>query len=595
MLGIILLAGWCALAAVPGEGAAPPRGIAARAEVPGSDVQDVVYFGDPRPILLRLHVRIDGKPYQVVWEEFIDKLFRYLDSKNRGYLTREDVERIPPVQTLFNVTFFSQGGPRITMAALNTNKDGKVSREELADFYRRNGAAPFQFGSGGVSPRGVQVFTASTGMGQPSVDEINERLFGLLDTRKNGKLSRKELEAGPAILAKLDADDDEMISVAEIVPRSGDTDGYAVAFAPALSPSMTGNGVFNLVTSKRPDPAVARQLIQRYGDKKTGSKKLTRKAIGLDEEAFKALDADGDGELDLEELARFVHRAPDLELTIHLNNKPAGKTGVEKVKVPARSSLSPRLRTEKNGLVSLDLGIVRIDFGTSKEQDMGFRFPVRQQYLAQFSMADRDNNGYLDEKEAMQSPFFRNTFKLMDRDGDGKLYKKEVLAFLDAMEKLQKQAMASIVSLKVSDQGRGLFDLLDTDRDGRLSVRELRQLPKLLDRLDRDRKGYLSRTDIPRNYRVDLVQGPSYTDGFGNRFVVRLARVTQPKRAVKPTKGPLWFRKMDRNRDGDVSRREFLGTDEEFRRIDTDGDGLISVEEAEAYDKLMRKKGAAKK
>jgi hypothetical protein len=46
---------------------------------------------------------------------------------------------------------------------------------------------------------------------------------------------------------------------------------------------------------------------------------------------------------------------------------------------------------------------------------------------------------------------------------------------------------------------------------------------------------------------------------------------------------------MDRNGDGDVSRREFLGTDEEFKRIDTDGDGLISVEEAEKYDALMRK------
>ena len=46
---------------------------------------------------------------------------------------------------------------------------------------------------------------------------------------------------------------------------------------------------------------------------------------------------------------------------------------------------------------------------------------------------------------------------------------------------------------------------------------------------------------------------------------------------------------MDRNRDGDVSRREFLGTDEEFRRIDTDGDGLISALEAQRADKLFRK------
>jgi hypothetical protein len=47
---------------------------------------------------------------------------------------------------------------------------------------------------------------------------------------------------------------------------------------------------------------------------------------------------------------------------------------------------------------------------------------------------------------------------------------------------------------------------------------------------------------------------------------------------------------MDRNRDGDVSRKEWLGTEETFKEIDTDGDGLISVEEAEAYDRKKRAK-----
>jgi Ca2+-binding EF-hand superfamily protein len=50
----------------------------------------------------------------------------------------------------------------------------------------------------------------------------------------------------------------------------------------------------------------------------------------------------------------------------------------------------------------------------------------------------------------------------------------------------------------------------------------------------------------------------------------------------------MWFRKMDRNADGDVSRSEFLGTKAEFDAIDTDKDGLISLEEAEAYDKQNR-------
>jgi hypothetical protein len=57
-----------------------------------------------------------------------------------------------------------------------------------------------------------------------------------------------------------------------------------------------------------------------------------------------------------------------------------------------------------------------------------------------------------------------------------------------------------------------------------------------------------------------------------------------------PAAGPDWFRKMDRNRDGDVSRAEFLGSDELFRRIDTDGDGLISAAEASRYDALHRKR-----
>src|SRR5262249_36616461 len=80
--------------------------------------------------------------------------------------------------------------------------------------------------------------------------------------------------------------------------------------------------------------------------------------------------------------------------------------------------------------------------------------------------------------------------------------------------------------------------------------------------------------------------GPAARGGFAGEVVVvsRLTGMPQPA-PQGPRRGPLWFQKMDTNRDGDLSRREFLGTDEDFRRIDTDGDGLISVEEAERYDK----------
>jgi hypothetical protein len=38
---------------------------------------------------------------------------------------------------------------------------------------------------------------------------------------------------------------------------------------------------------------------------------------------------------------------------------------------------------------------------------------------------------------------------------------------------------------------------------------------------------------------------------------------------------------MDRNGDGDLSRGEFLGTAEQFGRMDADGDGLVSAREAQ--------------
>ena len=67
----------------------------------------------------------------------------------------------------------------------------------------------------------------------------------------------------------------------------------------------------------------------------------------------------------------------------------------------------------------------------------------------------------------------------------------------------------------------------------------------------------------------------------------RLGRSAGPQVAPR---GPLWFRKMDRNGDGDVSRKEWLGTPEQFDAIDTDRDGLISADEAEAYDARVRKR-----
>jgi Ca2+-binding EF-hand superfamily protein len=49
--------------------------------------------------------------------------------------------------------------------------------------------------------------------------------------------------------------------------------------------------------------------------------------------------------------------------------------------------------------------------------------------------------------------------------------------------------------------------------------------------------------------------------------------------------GPEWFVRMDRNKDGDLTRNEFPGTDEQFDRLNADGDEFVSAEEASEYDR----------
>jgi Ca2+-binding EF-hand superfamily protein len=589
----LALAGALAAAGPPPATPAAPPGAA-----PADDAEDFVYLGEGRPVLVRLHPEVDGRPLRAVWEDFVGQVFKYADADGDGVLSRAEAERAPPPAVLLGGGF-PGNIPLPTFDALDSDKNGKVTRAELAAYYRRSGAGPFHFRAGGADAMDgragrVRIVGAGGSGPRPSADALNEALFKLLDADGDGKLSAAELAAAPAALAKLDADDDEMVSARELLgePAPPADGALAVAFVADGAPGPDPASPFVAAARGRPDKALAQRLLARYAPKgaKGPARKLTAKDIGLSAGAFAALDADGDGALDAEELARFAERPADFEFRVRLGKRAGGRPVFEPVDAAGRPAAPAGLTTTPDGHAVLDLlGVTRIEFGTGGETaGMTFKVSSRQQYLSQFKAADRDNNGYLDRSEAMQSPFFRNTFKLMDRDGDGKLFEKELVAYLDKVEVLQEAAQKSCVSLTVADQGRGLFDVLDTNRDGRLGVRELRQAGKLLARLDRDGDGKISRNEIPRSYQVNLRQGAS--GNFGGDFVVAFAPgggMQEPPRP-EPSAGPLWFRKMDRNRDGDVSRREFLGSDEEFRRLDLDGDGLISLEEAVQADRALR-------
>jgi Ca2+-binding EF-hand superfamily protein len=566
------------------------------------DIQDFVYLTNDRPLLIRAHIRVDGKSYREIWNAYVDRVMKFLDTDGDGVLSKKELERMPPIQFLTGGNLFAGETVKGRRPAdsITPNKEGKVTREELAAFLRKNGAAPFQFQTGdeGVGVYGARVI--NLGGPQPvSADALNEAIFALLDTNHDGKLSKEELAAAPSLFATKDVNDDEMITPQELVPNQVTANPYAVKAAYLKGARPVDRSPIVIINAGESGAALASRLLDRYGGKNGGAakRKLTAKDLGMDQETFSRLDADKDGGLDAEELAQFARRAPDVELTFRIGKKGDKDADVDAT-AQAGGSVEAKLTKAGGGNMRLDVGRSQIDLRAGDANSSGnfaFNFRLRDQYIDQFKMADKDNNGYLDEKEAMASPIFRDVFKAMDTDGDGMLYEKEMVAYLDKVEELHKAVREGCVTLMLSEKGGGLFDLLDQDHDGRLSVHELRAAPDLIKSLDRNGDGMISLDEIPRHAEMRVRRGPM-AGNTGNNFVVIAKGAYSLNVGDSSDKGagPLWFRKMDVNHDGYLSRREFLGTDEDFKKLDTDGDGLISAKEAEQAEKLWRKATAPK-
>jgi hypothetical protein len=128
--------------------------------------------------------------------------------------------------------------------------------------------------------------------------------------------------------------------------------------------------------------------------------------------------------------------------------------------------------------------------------------------------------------------------------------------------------------------------LLDENRDGRLGVRELRTSWNRLLPLEPGDGEVVTKAAIRPSVSLRVTRGLDRFNGALAQFDVRLQNPNQS--SPVPRKGPVWFRKMDRNADGDISRIEFLGTRAEFDSIDTDRDELISLQEAETHDAKTR-------
>ena len=546
----------------------PPFVYDAAVEVP--DTLEVVFLANTRPLRVRVQITLSGRPLAAAWDAHLRKLFAAFDRDGDGSLNRLECEHIFSARGMTGLLLGSHyyrtpSGPPV-FEAIDRDGDNRVSFAEFAAYYAA--AAPDL-----VRPRHIPVEAPN--------DRLTHELFAKLDLNKDGKLSRDEVRQAETILITSDRDGDECLSPTEIFPDLFDRPVRRAADAMAGMPAQTTTPPppdLSVYPGRLPG-SVVQGLVRRYDRNHDGH--LTREEVGFSPSEFAVLDANGDGKLSPAELEAWRTGPPDFRAALNLGRKAAECAAV----VTPAGRVPPgdvELRTGEPGRAVLRVGRQFLDLSVAPPPSAG-----RQNRDARDLASAYPQNKKVVTEDDIAGPqfqFLRIVFDSADFDGDGKLTRAEFVKYLD----LQQSTIDLALSLTYATRTPSLFQLLDENGDGRLSVRELRTAWDRLIVLEPAGGDVVTKAAIQPAAGVRLGQSAFVAADpttNGNPF---------PRGPTGTGRGPVWFQKMDRNGDGDVSRAEFLGTAEDFAAIDANGDGLISLAEAVAFDKKARAAAAKK-
>lgn len=504
----------------------------------------VLVLAPGTPVVLQIEAAFDGgASISENRRRYSGRWFSRLDHDQSGWIEAGEAQFVPSFGRFEELP----GEMRDEWTRLDlAPADGRLSRNEL--FEHINSA----MGSGLSVERPRRPATQTV------------VLHPRLDRDRDGQVSLEEISFGLRSLNPFDFDDDESLSAAELQP-------FPRSMRASAGERDLGDGPFLVLDDTSDRASIARRLLAHYGK----DAQVECDTLGLNREFFDRLDVDDSGGLDERELLRFLDNVkPNLHIALEIPSRRLKRLRAETLARPGLVDISDE---SSRRLLIVRIGGLNV---VAELQDARGSFEqITQRFrTTQFGIADRDRNGELSPTEFARLEIEDMTFAAVDADRDGVVSQEEFLEFV-GLRALLAQCRLQMV---VEQETTSLFEALDADEDYRLSPREFRGGVEPLRNLDRNGNGKLAESELVTRYSLSfaVTRPPEFDDLVGSAGFNRMEDQT-PLPIMRPvTQGPEWFRKMDRNQDGDVTWREFLGPRDAFDRLDADKDGLIDSSEA---------------
>lgn len=521
------------------------------------------------PVFADLRIAVAKQPYRAWLGAFLAK---QLDTDRSGSLTNDELAVMTGrLRTLLGI---GEATTSIVRLIATDSDAAAIDGKEFANWIREH------------LPRSFFISAV------PKTPDDSVRLTSMIDLNQDDAVSDDELQAAMHTLRLRDLDDDQTFSISELLPYRDPRNQDA-----SLSPEAASLPFLEITDEASAERASAR-LMNRYGRSDTGSdvKFLMWDQLRFPENApapapapAPGIGVDREQRLDEEQLRSFLnvpqfHLSIDVGLSDLANNSDVAITVTEAAQSFVAVS-RVAFGTQKIVLDGMPLTVTARGGGANNRA-------VTRGFLGQsFTMYDGDRNQYLDESEfvnfatALDQSGVAADFAAVDADHNKMIVRDEIYKFVER----ESIAVNSRIEVTVEQEGRTLFSLLDSNADRRLTSREFRDGFRKLKNHDATGDDRFAESELGTEFLLIIGLGRSEARRNNSPGVAMMNGNMRQTDAILPGTasgdGPEWFRRMDRNQDGDVNRREFLGTAAMFAETDLDGDGLISADEATALER----------